>query len=170
MKVTIEMIDELRSRVNVSYEKAKEALEKNDGDLVKSIIELEKERSEGSTKYKAQKINSKANNVWDKILSIRLVVKKDNVNLMNLPIILPLGAFLMAPHVGIIAIVLIIITKCKIKITKFKSSKENIKKAMNDVTEKIKKTAEKIIEVEEEVEDEKDVDQYNEEENEIIIE
>lgn len=46
MKVTLEQIDELRNRVNVSYEEAKKTLEKNDGDLIKSIIELEKKKEE----------------------------------------------------------------------------------------------------------------------------
>jgi len=44
MKVSIELIDELRSRVNVSYEEAKRVLEENDGDLISSIIQLEKEK------------------------------------------------------------------------------------------------------------------------------
>jgi translation elongation factor EF-Ts len=44
MMVTLEQIDELRKRVNVSYEEAKKTLEKNDGDLIKSIIELEKKK------------------------------------------------------------------------------------------------------------------------------
>ncbi len=38
MKVTLEQIDELRNRVNVSYEEAKATLEKNDGALIKSIF------------------------------------------------------------------------------------------------------------------------------------
>lgn len=44
MKVTIELIDELRSRVDVTYEEAKRVLEENDGDLISSIIQLEKEK------------------------------------------------------------------------------------------------------------------------------
>ncbi len=50
MKVTLEQIDELRNRVNVSYEEAKSTLEKNDGDLIKSIIELERKKEKDESK------------------------------------------------------------------------------------------------------------------------
>lgn len=43
--ITIEMIDELRKRVYVSFEDARDALEKNNGDLLESIIFLEKNKS-----------------------------------------------------------------------------------------------------------------------------
>ena len=36
MKITIEMIDEVKKRSKVSYEDAKEALEKYDGNLVEA--------------------------------------------------------------------------------------------------------------------------------------
>lgn len=40
--VTIEQIDELRKRMKVSYEEAKEALEQSNGDLLEAIIYIEK--------------------------------------------------------------------------------------------------------------------------------
>lgn len=43
--ITLEMIDELRKRVDVSFEDAKEALEQNNGDILESIIYLEKNKN-----------------------------------------------------------------------------------------------------------------------------
>lgn len=40
--ITIEQIDELRKRLDVSYEEAKEALEACNGDMLEAIIYLEK--------------------------------------------------------------------------------------------------------------------------------
>ena len=43
MSINLEQIDELRKRANVSYEDAKNALEQNEGDIIKSLIYLEKQ-------------------------------------------------------------------------------------------------------------------------------
>ena len=43
MAVKLELIDELRKRANVSYEDAKDALEKCNGDIVEALIYLEKQ-------------------------------------------------------------------------------------------------------------------------------
>lgn len=41
MEITLEKIDNLRERANVSYKEAKEALEQNDGNMIDAIIYLE---------------------------------------------------------------------------------------------------------------------------------
>lgn len=43
MNITLEKIDNLRERANVSYAEAKEALEKNEGNMIDAIIYLESE-------------------------------------------------------------------------------------------------------------------------------
>ena len=43
METTLEKIDEVRKRANVSYGEAKEALESCNGDVVEALIYLEKE-------------------------------------------------------------------------------------------------------------------------------
>ncbi len=167
MKVTLEMIDELRSRVNVTYEEAKKALEQNDGDLVKSIIDLEKTKNKENIKYKAYKANQKYAKVADQAFSLRFIVKKNDENFINIPLILALLALLFAPHVVIVGLIIALIAKCKIRITIVKKYKKEVKKVLNNVTEKIKETAEKIIETDEVNVKEKNDDEYEEE---IIIE
>ena len=70
MKVTLEQIDELRNRVNVSYEEAKKTLEKNDGDLIKSIIELEKKKGRRNEKH-----HGGFTAAVNKLLALRMSVK-----------------------------------------------------------------------------------------------
>ncbi|MCH4890901.1 DUF4342 domain-containing protein [Acidaminobacter sp. JC074] len=43
MNITLEQIDSLRERANVSYQEAKEALEKSNGNMIDAIIALESE-------------------------------------------------------------------------------------------------------------------------------
>ncbi|MEL7646468.1 MAG: DUF4342 domain-containing protein [Sedimentibacter sp.] len=162
MKVTLEQIDELRNRVNVSYEEAKSTLEKNDGDLIKSIIELEKRRG--------RKAETKGSftNFANRLLSLKLSVRnKDGETLINIPLVLVLLTFIMAFWVVIFGLVLAILTSCKIKIYKDKNSMNvsSLKKNMKDTVDKIKVKSEEII-----VEAEKDEPAEDSGDNEIIIE
>ncbi|WP_369702635.1 UBA domain-containing protein [Clostridium moutaii] len=43
MTISIEQIDSLRKRANVNYKKAKEELEKCNGDLVEALLYLEEQ-------------------------------------------------------------------------------------------------------------------------------
>ncbi|MBG0765027.1 MAG: hypothetical protein H0S78_09100, partial [Tissierellales bacterium] len=99
MKVTLEMIDELRSRVNVTYEEAKEALENNEGDIVKSIIALERKRKEGteSKTRKKEDFSKQANKTVNSFLSVRMVLKNEKMTLLNIPLVVAVISLIVAP-------------------------------------------------------------------------
>src|SRR5690554_4846019 len=142
MKVTLEQIDELRNRVNVSYEEAKATLEKNDGDLIKSIIELEKKKGK-KNEYKGS-----FTSITNRLLSLKISVKNQEGNiLLDMPLVLILLVFAMAFWVVIFGFVVAILTSCKIKIYRAKGSinVDGIKKNMKDTVEKIKVKSENII-------------------------
>lgn len=163
MKVTLEQIDELRNRVNVSYEEAKRTLEKNEGDLIKSIIELENK--------KGRKNENKGNftSFTNKLLSLRMSVKsKDGDTLVDLPLVLVLLAFMVAFWIVIPGLILAVLTSCKIKVYRAKNSMnvDSLKKNMKETVDKIKVKSEEIIK-----EDVKPAtDEDDSDENEIIIE
>jgi NACalpha-BTF3-like transcription factor len=161
MKVTLEQIDELRNRVNVSYEEAKHTLEKNDGDLIKSIIELEKKKGR-KNEYKGN-----FTSFTDRLLSLRMTIKnKEGETMINLPLILVLIIFAMAFWVVIFGLILAILTSCKIKIYRDKTLNVNsLKKNMKETVDKIKVKSEEIIKV-----DEEEIINDDSDENEIIIE
>ena len=163
MKVTLEQIDELRNRVNVGYEEAKSTLEKNDGDLIKSIIELEKK--------KGRKNENKGNftSFANRLLSLKLSIKnKDGETLLNLPLIIVLITFIMAFWVVLFGLILAILTSCKIKVYRDRNSinVSSLKKNMKETVDKIKVKSEEII-VSEEIEPTRNDDS---DDNEIIIE
>lgn len=164
MKVTLEQIDELRSRVNVSYEEAKATLEKNDGDLIKSIIELEKS--------KGKNVGHKGNltGATNKLLSLKMSIKnKEGSLILDVPLVMVLFAFIMAFWSVIIFLAIAIFTSCKIRIYRSKGSLnvEGIKKNVKSTVDKIKVKSGKIIE-----DDQINIDMEDDdsEENEIIIE
>ena len=163
MKVTLEQIDELRNRVNVSYEEAKHTLEKNDGDLIKSIIELEKKKGR-KNEYKGN-----FTSFTDRLLSLRMSIKnKEGETMINLPLVLVLIIFAMAFWVVIFGLILAILTSCKIKVYRDKTLNVNtLKKNMKETVDKIKVKSEEIIKADDE---EEEVVNEDSEENEIIIE
>ncbi len=161
MKVTLEQIDELRGRVNVSYEEAKKTLEKNDGDLIKSIIELENKRG------RKDEHKGGFTKITNKLLSLKMSIKnKEKDTLIDLPLVLVLLTFMMAFWVVIAGLVLAILTSCKIRIYRDKGSVNMniLKKNMKETVEKIKVKSEEILK-DDDIESSDDS-----EENEIIIE
>nr|WP_312578708.1 DUF4342 domain-containing protein [Sedimentibacter sp.] len=168
MKVTLEQIDELRNRVNVTYEEAKSTLEKNDGDLIKSIIELEKRKgAKGNEKHRH---GDGFTSFADRLLQLRFSVKnKDGNTLINVPVVLVLATFIMAFWVVIAGLIIALLTSCKMKIYRDKNSINihNIKRNMKETVEKIKVKSEEIIEEEESIKEE---GRNESDENEIIIE
>ncbi len=172
MKVTIELIDELRSRVNVTYDEAKKTLEKNDGDLVKSIIELEAKK--GAKSAGTVKTNHKDSfeGFIDKLLQLRFSIKsREGEVLINVPLVLVALTFIMAFWVVIVSLVIAIVYSCKIRIYKaskysnIKDIKYNIKETVN----KMKNTTEKMFE-KDDFEVTKEDDNNDDDDNEIVVE
>ena len=164
MKVTLEQIDELRSRVNVSYEEAKRTLEKNDGDLIKSIIELENKKKNKNSR------DTNFTSFTNRLLALKMSVKdKEGKTMMDIPLVIVLFAFLMSFWTVIILLALAVFTSCKIKIYRDKNSinVNNLKKNMKETVDKIKDKSGKIIDVDTE---DLSSDDDDSEESEIIIE
>lgn len=166
MKVTLEQIDELRNRVNVSYEEAKHTLEKNDGDLIKSIIELEKKKGRRNDNNHH---HSNFTSFTNRLLALKMSVKsKDGNTLLDVPLVLVLIGLVLAFWVVIPALMLAVITSCKIKVYRDKNFVDvnHIKRNVKETVEKIKVKSEEIIKYE----DAEEAGNDDSTENEIIIE
>ena len=148
MKVTIELIDELRSRVNVTYDEAKKTLEKNDGDLIKSIIELEEKKGARVAGTVSTSSKDGFADFVDKVLQLRFSIKsKEGEVLINVPLVLVALTFLMAFWVVIIGLAIAIVYSCNIKIYKAKkfTNVNDIKQNFKHTVNKVKTTTEKIF-------------------------
>ena len=163
MKVTLEQIDELRNRVNVSYEEAKRTLEKNDGDLIKSIIVLEKKKGRRNEKH-----HGSFTGLANKLLSLKMSIKnKDGHTILDVAVVLVLLTFLMAFWAVLFLLALAILTSCRINVYRDKAiNVNNLKKNMQERVDKIKVKSEEIFKDD----GEEAADVQDESENEIIIE
>ncbi|MDI9495255.1 MAG: DUF4342 domain-containing protein [Bacillota bacterium] len=162
MMVTLEQIDELRKRVNVSYEEAKKTLEKNDGDLIKSIIELEKKKGRKDER------KGSFTNAANRLLALKLSIKnRDGNTLLNVPLVLVVLTFLMSFWTVIVLLVMALLTSCQINVYRDKGvNMHNIKQNVKKTVDKIKDKSEEIFKDDEEETEDTD----DEPENEIIIE
>ena len=121
MEINLEKIDEIVKRTGVSYEKARDALIKSNGDVVQAIIYIEQNRLEISNfdKKKKKKINEILEFLKDLIKKgnvSRIIICKNDRNILDIPVTVGavVGIFFVTPTLLTIAIS--IFTGCDLKI------------------------------------------------------
>lgn len=136
MKVTLEQIDLLRKRANVSYEDAKEALEKFEGDIVEALVYLEKENKVRSKKKSECKGDflEKVKNIIRKGNQTKFVIKNDKSTVLNIPLTLAIIITVFTTPFSIIALVAILFTKYKISIEKIDGENLEVNKVFDKMT------------------------------------
>lgn len=146
MKVTLEMIDELRKRANVGYKEAKEALERFEGDMVEALSYLD-----GEKKIKNSGINGSS--IWDtckgvigKLNKIKLRISKNDNTILNIPSTIAILIGLVTLPIFIGALLLAIITGCKIRLIKENGEDFSINKHIEKVSVIVNDTAQKVTE------------------------
>ena len=150
--ITIEQIDELKKRVNVSYEDAKEALESSDGDILEAIIYLEKNgkiKKEEENKDNGEEFSKVACGfiAWCKKWVRKgnrnhiIVTKRDNV-ILKLSLTISAIITIVAPYIAIPLVILALFTGHKFRI--HGQDVENSK--VNETLDKVSNTAENIKE------------------------
>ncbi|NLM21181.1 MAG: DUF4342 domain-containing protein [Peptococcaceae bacterium] len=155
MKISMELIDEMRKRTNCSYQEAKELLEKNNGDLVEAIIEFETrhgsknhEHCKHKHRYKAYTEGNhkqKAKTLLHKGFVTRVVIEKDENIILNLSvIILILAVLITMPVIWIwpVAFIVLYFTGYKIRIKKETGDEVNINNIVDDLGNKVKNATE----------------------------
>ncbi|MBP2663562.1 MAG: hypothetical protein H6Q71_1510, partial [Firmicutes bacterium] len=75
MSITLENIDLIRERTGVSYREAKAALERNEGNVIDTLIELE-DKSKSSTNW-TEEFSVRSTEVMDKVKEL---IREGNVN------------------------------------------------------------------------------------------
>jgi hypothetical protein len=140
MTVRLENIDELRRRANVSYEAAKEALEKCNDDIVEALIYLEKNNMArpNTTCEKKSSLWTKFKNLVKKGNVTRLVISKKENLLFSLPVTLAVIITIMAPYLTLIGLAAALFTGHRIKLL----SKVVECKQVNEMLDKVSETVE----------------------------
>ena len=158
-EITLEKVDMVKDRMYVTYAEAKEALEKNDGDVLDAIVYLEQ-------KIKAESVDNNESaeeeretcetvddfKVWLKDLINkgnvnRIKIKKDDKVLIDIPVNAGIAAGVIAaviPQLLVIGVITAVATKLTIEITKDDGTVEVVNKVVKDVAEDVSKKTKEI--------------------------
>jgi len=130
----IQNIEYLREKANVSYEEAMELLQNNDGDVMRVMIDLEKEgrlysnpTDRGDARIEQQfhdelnEAKGKAKSFFEKAKQTRLVIERKNQHgeketVANVSALVAGCATVVAPHLTIAAGLLSLITGHQVKV------------------------------------------------------
>lgn len=112
--ITLEQIDLLMQRANVSYSEAKEALEQCGGNTLEALLYLEK----------AEKIKTSAThhqgdgfkNFIDKLNSSRFILKKKEHTYIDVPLSVAIIAIITCFYVSILALIICLAIGIKVSI------------------------------------------------------
>ena len=148
MSINLEQIDELRKRANVSYEDAKNALEQNEGNLIDALVYLEKQNkikpeenpcSESKFFKNVKKLIKKGNET-------KLIVKKDDIVVLNICVTLGIIITIVATPLVIAALIFALVTNHKIRIQKKNNEDLEVNKIFDKMSVAINKVTTKITE------------------------
>lgn len=145
MEITLEKIDLLRKRANVSYKEAKEALEKNEGNVVEALAELEElNRIKPEKEYNASTAWKKTKKTYVKASGIRLVISKEGSTLLNIGIPLALVVTVVAMPLAAALLILALVTGCKIRFIREDGEECAINSSIDCIADKASGFASKV--------------------------
>lgn len=112
--VTLEQIDLIMQRANVSYNEAKEALDQNNGDVVSALLYLEKENKlkKATSTCAADSIKS----FIHKLNSTQFSLTKNEKTILNAPLSITILAFIFCFPFSVLALVIALVYGVKVDI------------------------------------------------------
>lgn len=137
MNNLLEQIDLLRSRANVGYEEAKDALDRTNGDMVEALILLEKENKIRAQQYSGGSFLSNTMDIvkgWiEKGNRSRFVVRKGDHDLLNLSVTVAVVGSVVAPVIPLVGLPIALVTNHKIKVIKEDGQEAGINRVFDRV-------------------------------------
>lgn len=121
MKITLEKIELVKDRTGVSYKEAKEALEHADGSVVDAIIGIEESidvKSKSKLGEQSAVIMEKIKQYVKKGNVSKIIVRKGDDTLLNLPVSIGIIGTVLAPWAAVAGVIAVFGTKCTIELVK----------------------------------------------------
>lgn len=151
MDISLEKVDIIRDRTNVTYKEAKEALEAANGNVVSALINIE----EAGDRRWTETISVKGSETVDRLKGIiksgnvnRIRVKKDNCVILDIPVTAGAIGAVAIPQLTAIGTVVALLSKCTIEVERPNKQTINVSNAITNATEdianKIKDTADEL--------------------------
>lgn len=122
MEITLEKIELVKDRTGATYKEAKDALEKADGNVVDAIIAIEENIDDQSS---SKKIGEQGEALINKMKEVikrgniaKIVVKRNDSTLINIPLNAGVLGAVVAPWGIVIGVLAAFSFKCKIELIK----------------------------------------------------
>ena len=159
--ITLEQVDKVRERCNVSYAEAKEALVNSDGDILEAIIYLEQKQKDNvfnnddsgesqnnwDSAFNSMSIDEIKNmikNLIEKGNVTRIKIKKNDEEILDIPVNAGIAASVIAitiPPILAAALIAALATQITIEITREDGSVEVVNKYVTKVANDVKNKA-----------------------------
>ena len=158
--ITLEQVDVVRERCNVSYAQAKEALEACNGDVLEAIIYIEKNQKKENSETKdneytfnaisMEELKNLIKGLIEKGNVTRIKIKKDDKEILDIPVNAGIAASVIAitiPPILAAVVIAAIATQITIEVTKEDGSVEVINKYVTQVANDVKNKASDLADV-----------------------
>jgi len=150
MSVSIEKIDLLKERANISYGEAREVLEKFDGNVVEALIYLESNKRtvhnhvnsepQEQSQRRHHQHGRKASGLFKKIHETRFIISKGQSTIIDLPMSISLIFIIITMPLSLFVLIGAAITGNKITVVKPDGVKINLEDAIEFVDKQEDKT------------------------------
>ncbi len=120
-EITLEKIELVKDRTGVSYREAKQALEKNNADVVEAIIYIEDSINQTGPAEGDGKVNGIVAEIKEAVRKgnvSKITIKKNDDILLNLPVNVGILGTVLFPWAVIAGIIAAAGTKCKVELVK----------------------------------------------------
>lgn len=148
MTFTLDQIDELKKRANVSYGDAKEALEQCNGDLLDAVIYLEQQNKIKPEPKSDCSILNKFKNLLKKANNTRFVMKKKDRTVLDLSVTVSIimGAF--ASYIVIPVLLLALFTGHRMKFEGKNGEDIKVNEALSKISNAVDSAKKKLVDEE----------------------
>jgi len=150
MKITLEQIDFLRERANVSYREAKEALEETGGDIVEALVMLERQNKVSGKKQQSGKSNGESG-LWDgiknffrKMNRIRFILRNEKSVLINFPLTVALILAIVATPFAVVGILVALFAGYRIQFKTDKGEDMAVNKYFDKMSDSVRSMGEDL--------------------------
>jgi hypothetical protein len=134
MDEKMDIIDEIVKRTDATYKEAKEAYEKSDEDLLNAIIYLEEKK--GKKTHSDDDVLEELKKLVKEVNASKIIVKKDEETIINLPITAGAIGLVLAPLLSIGGLTLAMLSKYEVIIIAKDGTKYNLNKKFEDSIKK----------------------------------
>ena len=120
-EITLEKIDLIRDRTGVTYREAHEALQRNDGNVISALIELEDSKQSSWT----EEFTVRSSEVIDKVKELihegnvtKVRVKHDGRTLVDIPVTLGTIGAVVLPQLAALGVLVAVFKRCTIEVVR----------------------------------------------------